>query len=216
MCSIGNGIVSPFEAIFGSSSEFPTAAYPIVNTRTFISLETPRLILRRFRESDLVSFMAYRNDREVARYQSWESITRPEAVRFIAQQGRHRPGIPGRWFQFAAELKAGGVLAGDCALLVIRTTPRIGEIGYTFARACQHVGLATEAARAVIDFAFDSLGLSRVIATTDCRNASSVALMERLGMKRSGHFVHNAWIKGEWCDEFQYAVLREDWSRLRP
>ena len=52
--------------------DFPKAAYPLVNTRTFISLETPRLILRRFRESDLVSFMAYRNDREVARYQSWE------------------------------------------------------------------------------------------------------------------------------------------------
>ena len=142
-----------------------------MNTATFISLETPRLILRRFRASDLVSFMAYRNDLEVARYQSWESITRAEAVRFIAQQSRHRPGIPGKWFQFAAEVKAGGALAGDCALLVIRTTPRIGELGYTFARAYQHSGLATEAARAVIDFAFDTLALNRVIATTDCRNA---------------------------------------------
>src|SRR5258707_15066770 len=101
----------------------------VVSTRTFINLETPRLILRRFRDSDLASFMAYRNDREIARYQSWESITHVEAAKFIEQQGRHRPGIPGKWFQFAAELKAGSELAGDCALLVIRTTPRIGEIG---------------------------------------------------------------------------------------
>ena len=186
-----------------------------VNTRTFISLETPRLTLRRFRDSDLASFMAYRNDREVARYQSWESISHAEAAKFIAQQGRHRPGIPGKWFQFAAEAKAGGDLAGDCALLVIKTTPRIGEIGYTFARAYQHSGLATEAAGAVIDFAFGALELNRVIATTDCRNAPSVALMERLGMKRAGHFLHNAWFKGEWCDEYQYAVRREDWSRNR-
>ena len=73
--------------------------------------------------------MAYRNDLEVARYQSWESISSAEARRFIMQQSRHRPGIPGKWFQFAAEVKAGGELAGDCALLVMRTTPRIGEIG---------------------------------------------------------------------------------------
>ncbi|MGC2304945.1 GNAT family N-acetyltransferase [Candidatus Binatus sp.] len=186
-----------------------------MSTGTFINLDTPRLILRRFRETDLASFMAYRNDREVARYQSWESITRAEATKFIAQQSRHRPGIPGKWFQFAAEVKAGGALAGDCALLVIRTTPRIGEIGYTFAPAYQHTGLATEAARAVIDFAFASLELNRVIATTDCRNAPSFALMERLGMRREGHFLHNAWFKGEWCDEYQYSVLREDWTRVR-
>jgi RimJ/RimL family protein N-acetyltransferase len=186
-----------------------------VNPQTFTSLETPRLILRRFRASDLANFMAYRNDREVARYQSWDSISRAEAAKFIAQQSRHRPGIPGKWFQFAAEAKAGGELAGDCALLVIRTTPRIGEIGYTFARAYQHIGLAAEAARAVIDFAFGALALSQVIATTDCRNAPSVALMERLGMKRAGHFLHNAWFKGEWCDEFQYAVSREDWPGNR-
>jgi RimJ/RimL family protein N-acetyltransferase len=186
-----------------------------VSTRTFINLETPRLILRRFHESDLANFMAYRNDREVAHYQSWESISRAEAGRFIKQQSRHRPGIPGKWFQFAAEVRADGELAGDCALLVIRKTPRIGEIGYTFAPAYQHTGLATEAARAVIDFAFGSLALNRVIATTDCRNTPSVALMERLGMRREGHFIHNAWFKGEWCDEYQYAMLREEWSRIR-
>src|SRR5260370_23952720 len=187
----------------------------VVNARTFISLDTPRLILRRFRDSDLASFMAYRNDREVARYQSWESISLAEAVKFIAQQSRHRPGMPGKWFQFAAEVREGGALAGDCALLVTRTTPRIGEIGYTFAPAYQHSGLASEAARAVIDFAFGPLALSRVIATTDCRNAPSVALMERLGMKREGHFIHNAWVKGEGCDEYPSAVLREEWSRAR-
>src|SRR5260370_29173735 len=175
----------------------------VVNAQTFISLDTPRLILRRFRDSDLASFMAYRNDREIARYQSWESITRVEAAKFIAQQGRHHPGIPGKWFQFAAELKAGGELAGDCALLVIRTTPRIAEIGYTFARAYQHSGLATEAARAVIDFAFDLLKLNRVIATTDCRNAPSVALMERLRRKMAGHIVHNGWVNGAFGDEAQ-------------
>lgn len=183
--------------------------------QSFTTIETERLILRRFRASDLASFMAYRNDPEVARYQSWESITRREAVMFIAEQSRHRPGIAGKWFQFAAEIKQGGMLVGDCALMVLKSAPRIGEIGYTFARAYQGNGLATEATRAVVDYGFCSLGLNRIMATTDCRNRPSVALMERLGMRREGHFIQNAWFKGEWCDEFQYAVLREEWSRIR-
>jgi RimJ/RimL family protein N-acetyltransferase len=186
-----------------------------VKTPTFTTIETARLILRRFRESDLASFMAYRNDPEVARYQSWESITRRDAMHFIAEQSRREPGVVGKWFQFAAESKADGILAGDCALLLLNSAPRIGEIGYTFARAYQGNGLATEAARAVIDYAFDTLGLNRVIATCDCRNLPSQALMERLPMRREGHFIQNIWFKGEWCDEFHYAVLRDEWKRLR-
>jgi RimJ/RimL family protein N-acetyltransferase len=186
-----------------------------VRTRKFTRLETARLILRRFRESDLASFIAYRNDPEVARYQSWESISRSGAQKFIPHHNRNRPGIAGKWFQFAAEVKENGELAGDCALLVVKSAPRTGQIGYTFARAYQHMGLATEAVRAVLDFAFDWIRLNRVTATMDCRNARSVALAERLGMRREAHFIQNAWFKGEWCDEYLYAVLREEWLRSR-
>jgi RimJ/RimL family protein N-acetyltransferase len=186
-----------------------------VKTQSFIAIETERLILRQFRESDLASFMAYRNDPEIARYQSWESISRRDAQKFIAEQSRHQPGIAGKWFQFAAEIKRDGILAGDCALLVLKSAPRIGELGYTFAREYQGIGLATEAARAVVDYGFNSLGLNRIIATCDSRNLRSIALMERLPMRREGHFIQNAWFKGEWCDEFQYAVLREEWTRIR-
>ena len=181
----------------------------------FRKLETPRLILRRFRSDDLEQFMAYRNDPEVARYQTWESFSREEAEQFIARQSRARPGIPGRWFQFAVEIKDSGVLAGDCAMLLIKSARRIGEIGYTFSRAYQGNGLATEAARAVIDYGFDTLGLNRIIATTDCRNLRSLALMKRLGMREEGHFIQNVWFKGSWCDEYHYAVLRSEWMHAR-
>lgn len=93
--------------------------------------------------------------------------------------------------------------------------PGIGEIGYTFARAYQRSGLATEATRAALDFAFDSLRLNRIIATMDCRNSASIALTERLGMRREGHFIQNSWFKGEWCDEYLYALLRKEWMKQR-
>ena len=159
--------------------------------------------------------MTYRNDPEVARYQTWESFSREEAETFIARQSRARVGIPGRWFQFAVEIKDTGVLAGDCALLLVKWARRTGEIGYTFSRAYQGHGLATEAARAVIDYGFDSLGLLRIIATTDCRNLRSLAVMKRLGMREEGHFIQNLWFKGAWCDEYHYAILRSEWSSAR-
>ncbi len=181
----------------------------------FRSIETPRLILRRFRVEDLEPFMAYRNDPEVARYQTWESFSREEAEKFIARQSRARPGIPGRWFQFAVEIKDRGVLAGDCALLMVKWARKIGEIGYTFSREYQGVGFATEAAGAVVDYGFDTIGLNRIIATTDCRNTRSVALMKRLGMRQEAHFIQNIWFKGSWCDEYHYAMLRAEWNAAR-
>lgn len=64
-------------------------------------LVTGRLVLRRFQESDLGAFLAYRNDPEVARYQSWTSCSREEAEAILA--GHEAPGTPGEWTQIALE-----------------------------------------------------------------------------------------------------------------
>ena len=50
-----------------------------------------------------------------------------------------------------------------------------------------------------------------MVALVDTRNLPSVALMEALGFRREGHFLQNGWYKGEWCDEYQYALLRAEW-----
>jgi hypothetical protein len=52
--------------------------------------------------------LAYRNDPEVARYQSWESCSELEALDFIREMRSSEPGTPGEWFQFAVELKESG------------------------------------------------------------------------------------------------------------
>ena len=58
---------------------------------------------------------------------------------------------------------------------------------------------------------FDTFDLHRIIAITDCENIASVALLERLGMRREGHFIQNIWFKGKWGDEYLYAILKEEW-----
>jgi hypothetical protein len=72
-------------------------------------------------------------------------------------------------------------------------------------------GLATEAAEVVLGLGFDGLGLHRVIGRCDALNLPSARLMERLGMRREAHFVHNEIFKGSWGDELVYALLEDEW-----
>jgi RimJ/RimL family protein N-acetyltransferase len=57
----------------------------------------------------------------------------------------------------------------------------------------------------------EGLGLRRVIGRCDALNLPSARLMERLGMRREAHFVHNEIFKGAWGDELVHAMLEDDW-----
>jgi RimJ/RimL family protein N-acetyltransferase len=157
--------------------------------------------------------MAYRNDPVVARYQSWEGITEPKARAFIQEQKSIQPGVPGQGFQIAIELKESGLLIGDCAFKIKEDDARQAAIGFTLARQYQGKGFATEAVSRFLTYAFPAFDLHRVVAIADCENAASVALLERLGMRREGHFLQNVWFKGRWGDEYLYAILEEEWLR---
>ncbi len=108
-------------------------------------------------------------------------------------------------------MKTTNALAGHVALCVKADDARQAEIGFTLARAYQGQGFAGEAVQCVLEYAFATLGLHRIIAITDCENAPSVALLERLGLRREGHFRQNIWFKGRWGDEYLYAILRAEW-----
>lgn len=178
----------------------------------FTRLDSERLILRRFGDSDLDPFLSYRNDPEVARYQSWNSYSEQEGLAFIQELKSAEPGSPGEWFQFAIELKRTGELVGDCALKVDAEEHYQAEIGYTFSREHQGKGYATESTSRLLDYAFEDLNLHRVVAIVDCENERSVALLERLGMRREGHFVQSFPAGEGWVDEYHYAVLKVEWN----
>ena len=181
----------------------------------FSRLETERLILRRFTDSDLPSLFAYRNDPEVARYQNWSVMDESGLRVFIQNQQSLQPGALGEWFQFAVALKSTDKLIGDCALKVGREDAKQGEIGFTLAREHQGKGLAAEAVASLLNCVFTTLKLHRVVAITDCKNTASIRLLERLGMRREGHFFQSIQNKGEWRDEFQYAILCGEWIQKR-
>jgi len=178
----------------------------------FQQLVTERLTLRRFRPADITALQAIRNDPEVARYQSWNTADEAALHTFIASLQTSEPGTPGEWFQFAVTRRDDGILIGDCGLHILAEDDRLAEIGYTFGRPFQGQGYATEAVRAVLDYAFGALGLHRIAAITDVRNTGSIRVLERLGFRREGHTRQAFWNRGAWVDEYLYALLRAEWD----
>jgi RimJ/RimL family protein N-acetyltransferase len=181
----------------------------------FICLTTKRLILRRCRDADLSTFCRYRSDPEVARYQDWTEFPVEAGVRFFEEQAMLHPEMEGTWFQMMIENAETGELVGDCGMKTMGDDPRQVVIGFTLARAHHRKGYATEAIARLLDYIFTDLCKHRVTAIADTRNVPSVRLMERLGMRREGHFLQNNWFKGSWADEYLYALLEEEWLRLR-
>jgi RimJ/RimL family protein N-acetyltransferase len=175
-------------------------------------LDTERLTLRPFVESDFEAMHAMRSSPEVVRYlyeepfspeQTWDRLRRMMAGSAWANEGD--------WLSVAVVERASGTTVGDLAFHWVSERDRTAEIGFVFDPRHQGKGFATEAARAVVDWAFTTGGMRRVIGRLEARNAASARVVEKLGMRLEAHFVENEWVKDEWQSELVYAVLEHEW-----
>jgi len=180
------------------------------------SLETARLLLRPFTAGDVDAVHAYHGLDEVARYQYWEPRSRDEVAVEVAKwmEPDGKPEAP-LSLVLAVTLRSTQALIGDMVLLFRDWEARQGEIGFSFNPAFAGQGYATEAANAVMDLGFGHFKLHRLFGRCDARNDRSWRLMERLGMRREAHFREHALFKGEWDEEFYYALLSREWADLR-
>jgi RimJ/RimL family protein N-acetyltransferase len=178
------------------------------------TLRSDRLRVRRFEPGDAEALAVYRSDPDVARYQSWgASFSLESANELIAEYaGEHDDG-PG-WYQWAVERVDHPGIVGDIGVNLQHDRMQ-AVIGYTIARAFQGRGYATEIIARLLDHLLVERGLHRVTAECDTRNQASIRLLERLGLRREGHLRSSTWINGEWCDDYIYAMLRDEWVRAR-
>ena len=179
-----------------------------------LTLRTDRLQLRPLQASDLPAFTAYRSDPEVARYQSWSApYSLDQAGALLEKMNSAPPGTPGAWFQVAIERLAAPGIIGDCAFQILPDDARQAQIGFTLSSPFQKQGYAAEAVRALMGFLFTEYQLHRITATCDALNGASARLMERIGMRREAHRMQNIWFKGAWGDEYEYAILENEWRK---
>jgi RimJ/RimL family protein N-acetyltransferase len=178
-------------------------------------IETSRLTLRPFVGDDFEAFHSMRSDEEVARYLYQAPLSPAESRDLLERKiAGSAWASEGDWLSAAVVERESGITVGDLGLCWVSERDRTAEIGFVFDPRHQGKGFATEAARPMLDWAFGTAGLHRVIGRTEARNRPSSRVLEKLGMRLEAHLVENEWVKDEWQSELDYAVLDREWSSL--
>jgi len=173
---------------------------------------TERLVIRRFLADDGEALYEYLSNPKVVKYEPYSTYTLKEAC----EEAERRATDSSFW---AVCLKENGTLIGN--LYFSQQEPehfRIYEVGYVFNESYQGMGFATESVRSLIDYGFKQCKAHRIIGRCSTENHPSWRLMERLGMRREGHFIRKAYHEQSedgspiWHDVFEYALLREEWK----
>jgi len=168
-----------------------------------IELRTERLVLRPFQTRDVGDAMAYRNDEEFVRFLPHIRLpfTNQDAEAFVVRN------MTEPWDvcpTFAVEFD--GKVIGTVNLEINPST-RTAMLGYAIGRTWWGLGIATEAAAAVMAWGIETFGLKRVWASTDIRNIKSQRVMAKLGMKRESVVAdHHRGRNGEWVDEIVFGL----------
>jgi RimJ/RimL family protein N-acetyltransferase len=182
-----------------------------------VFLETERLLLRRFTESDVANLHDLDGDPEVMRFVNGgkpvsRDVIREETLpRFLRAYERFE-GF-GVW---AAIERSTGKFVGWFEFYPRKdAVPEEVELGYRLRKSAWGKGYATEGSRALIRKGFTELGVQRVVAETMAVNAASRRVMEKAGLKYVRTF-HQEWperIEGDEHGDVEYALTKTDWGR---
>jgi RimJ/RimL family protein N-acetyltransferase len=174
------------------------------------SLHTARLRLRPFTDADADALFALHSNAYVLRY--WDAPPwneRARAERFIMtcrQMAEEGTGV-----RLAIQVASEPEFVGWCSLTRWNPEFRSASLGYCLDSSAWGQGYATEAAGALLLWAFETLDLNRVQAETDTRNAASARVLEKLGFVREGTLREDCVVNGEVSDSWVFGLIRRDW-----
>lgn len=175
-------------------------------------IETGRLLLRDFVQEDWRAVHEYGSDPEVVRYMPWGPNTEEDTKDFIRRSITIQQERPRRRFEIGIVLKEDGKLIGGCGIRENNAALREGNMGYVLNRAYWGRGIATEAARTLVKFGFETMNLHRIFATCSPENKASERVLQKIGMSLEGRLRQNLQIRGNWRDSLLYAILSHEWN----
>jgi RimJ/RimL family protein N-acetyltransferase len=178
----------------------------------FPRLVSPRLVLDALRGDDRTALFAIHSDAEAMRY--WSTPPWPDDSPAVGMLERDPQDFArGEVIRWAIRRPGDTRLVGTATLFRFSAQNLRAEIGYILGREHWGQGLMREAMDAILDYAFGPLGLQRIEADTDPRNAASIGMLERLGFVREG-LLRRRWIVGgEVCDSVLLGLLRDERRR---
>jgi len=174
-----------------------------------LPIETDRLLLRRFTSHDIDDIIELVSHPSVARVGNKIQSSAAEVRKYLDAQNSLEPFELDNCYDLGIELKKENKIIGLLGL--IRKNHRQGEVGWALHVGYRGKGYASEAARALISYGFEELGLHRIFADTSSINVESLQVMERLGMRREGHHPESELRDGKWIDIVVYAILADEW-----
>jgi len=178
------------------------------------TIETERLILRRFSMEDADSMMRnWVSDDDVQSMYGEPSYKTKEEVEALISEfiKRCQGGYSYRWSVIE---KASGECIGQVAYFLVDSQGAFGEIEYCIGSAFQGKGYATEATKAVIDFGFRRIGFNKVQICVRPSNTSSKRVIEKCGFTYEGALRDYFRINGEFEDRLYYSILKEEWNDI--
>ena len=179
-----------------------------------LPIETDRLTLRRYVESDYDDLLKLQSNPDVTHFLLYDAKTPEQVKESLAGRLADVPmDGPDQALTVAVILRETGQHVGEVTLFVQNFEHRGGEIGFVFHPESHGHGYAGEASLALLRLGFEELGMHRIIGRLDATNTSSAKLLQRLGMRQEAHFVKNEFLKGQWTDEAVFAMLREEWNK---
>src|SRR5215470_9327864 len=122
-----------------------------------VTLETPRLVLRELRVDDAPAIQEYAGDVKVVRHLDWGPNRPTDTEQFLAVASAARHAVPRAAYHLAIVLKTAGRLIGGCRIEIRNAASGNGDIGYALAQDAWGYGYATEAARTLLAFGFETL-----------------------------------------------------------
>lgn len=174
-----------------------------------VTIETSDLILRRFREEDWMDLYEYLSHPLVVEYEPYDVYSQSECIVEAKRRSLDKN-------FFAVVLKEVNKVIGN--LYFSKGEFDTWEIGYVFNLAFQKKGYATQSVYALIDYAIKNCETRRIIARCNTKNTASWGLMERLHMRREGHYKQIRYFKMDsdnqpiWIDAYEYAILANEWK----
>jgi RimJ/RimL family protein N-acetyltransferase len=174
------------------------------------TITTARLQLRALTPTDVPALFGIFGDPVVCRY--WSRPPLPDLAAAASLQAEIACLFAERTlFQWGVAERETDRVVGTCTLAALSPAHRRAEVGFALAQSAWGRGYLAEALPALLDFAFAALGLHRVEADVDPRNARSIRALERAGFVREGCQRERYCQGEEWQDAVLYGLLRRDW-----
>lgn len=175
-----------------------------------------RLFFREFTSDDYDLFASVFSNEQVMRYAYLDCLTDPAAIRAyfdeVLSNNRTESGRGAHEFAVFSKTDSTFIGFADIMLKYQKDQIQYGEIGYFLLPACWGKGYGAEAAEFLIQFAFHSLGLHKVVATCNAQNTASEKIMQKVGMVREGVLREERFKDGKWQDELRYGLLAREWK----